>query len=265
MSEIKITYNDLNRDQVRKAIDYLRDCELGSDGTFIMSNESLELKEINSEPISREDSVVFHGVNKNLIKYQELANMFFPGTYKDHIFSNANSWLHFTLDGKELYVAKLPILNYITINELQSRGLVCGINNEKVINMEKIPRQTNIVMLKGKKYVVRLLKGMDSNPPMISYDSYLQGTHKSEWSRLFYPIISDDPFLNAIYKGIKNPIYTNSDLGFHDGPGSLSWCQESQLDKHICRGYRTVTHVQVANRKNNSTLYSWRPVLELIT
>lgn len=73
--------------------------------------------------------VEFLGETNSLITYANLSTHFDVTEGTLNTTSQANRWLHFTLDDKELYVSKVAIRNNITWDHLYSKGLVYGTNN----------------------------------------------------------------------------------------------------------------------------------------
>ena len=172
-------------------------------------------------------------------------------------------WLHFALDGVELYVAKKPYRHSLSWDHINAAGAVFG---DKTIEIN------------GKTYKVRLLKsvangntytGDAGHDPIQAYGS--------EWNRLMYPIHSGK------HTDASNPTpvsgegirfgtlaqYTDTDLvvDYRVGNGSYSWCQEtpsSSTGARVRRGGTGVSRLYWYTASGVSSPYGWRPVLELV-
>lgn len=159
-------------------------------------------------------------------------------------------WLKFVLDGKILFVSKRTIRHSISWNHLNTRNVVYG---------------NTVIDILGEQYKVRLLTGADTDPtPAIGY--YVEGSHNSEWSRLFYPLVNDD--MNLPFE-IRNPNapYTNLQLGMVTENGRSSWCQEVHqwsANYRVLRGSSGVAYLGYNSSSSVSSNYGWRPCLELV-
>ena len=172
---------------------------------------------------------------------------------------NSNEpWLHFELDGKTLYVAKKTFRHTVSWNQIHATGAVYG---------------TRTVVIQGKTYKVRLLKGANSNPytGVSGWDH--PGAHGSEWNRLMYRI-SGKPFANAsntlASEGIEEgdwAQYSEADLNITVGNGRYSWCQETPISNsanRVVRGSTGVSRLFLTSASASGSDYGWRPVLELV-
>lgn len=158
-------------------------------------------------------------------------------------------WLKFALDGKILYVAKRVYLRSISWNAINAKGCVYG---EKT------------VVIDGRMYKVRLLKGADTDPSTALQGIDPVGTHNSEWTRLYAPISATD---FPSYTGPKYASYTDEDLSTGSvGVGGIIWCQESNSNgsERIHRGQDSIAHMHWGNPALTDTDTAWRPVLELV-
>lgn len=190
--------------------------------------------------------------NEQFISYSELSTL--AGVNVGVLHNEGQGWLRFYYEGKELIVSKKSIRHSITWDQIHSRGCAFG--------------ESTITVL-GNKYKVRLLKGADHNPTQIvspGYGYHIEGSHESEWNRLFYPLVKDD---SNIPPEIRNPIapYSNRDLGVYSEYGSFSWCQETHQDNttwRVLRGSSGVSYLQRIDSSNVHTNFGWRPCLELI-
>ena len=173
-------------------------------------------------------------------------------------------WLHFELDGVELYVAKKTYRHSLSWNHIHAAGAVFG---------------TKTVEIKGKTYKVRLLKSVATGDSYTGANSVFDPiqAYGSEWNRLMYPIHSGE------HTNANNPSprsgegirfgtlakYTDADLLLHHtvGSGNRSWCQESvssSTGSRVYRGYNGVSYLVWSTASNVHARGGWRPVLELV-
>lgn len=214
-----------------------------------------------------DSNYIFHGEVNDLIPYSDLSSYFnvTQGTLMSG--TEINKWLHFTLDDKELYVSKVAIRNRISWNYLYSLGLVYGTDDNGRYPSGTFTNQYRTITLNGRLYKCRLLKGVDTDFFFLPNTYYVEGSHNSEWSRLFYPLVTDDSYLNSSYTGIKYPIYTNAELGMLSGDARLSWCQErpsAYANSRVRRGGESVTHLNWNEYSASSALFGWRACLEAV-
>jgi len=186
--------------------------------------------------------------------------------------SQKDKWLKFKLDGKELIVSKVAIRGSISWDHLYSKGLVYGTNDNGINPTGTPTNQYRTVEIQGKTYKVRLLKGSDTDPFATDTGGYdLEGSRNSEWSRLFYPIVIDDPNITS-YTGPMLASYSEADLQMRwiDGtqtPGSYNWCQERHL---AASNYRVLRGLAGPSRLNgyissfDAANRGWRGCLELL-
>ena len=184
-----------------------------------------------------------------------------------------DKWLRFKLDGKELIVSKVGMRSGISWDHLYSKGLVYGTNDNGLNPTGTPTNQLRTVEIQGKTYKVRLLKGADTDPfatNTIGYD--FVGSQESEWSRIFYPIITNDPNIKS-YTGPMLANYTEADLQMRwidagQTPGNYNWCQERHLygtNYRVFRGYLGPSYLNRNTSSNTSVIFGWRPCLELIS
>lgn len=163
-------------------------------------------------------------------------------------------WLKFSIDGKTLMVAKRSFRHNISWNHLNSKGCVDG---------------TKTVVVGGKTYKVRLMKGAEddptawtvslgqSNPPILK---------PSEWNRLIFRVSASNP------GGASNwASFTDVELGVASGAGSRTICKETIAESGYCvgRGYPEIkwfNYQQKSDGPDNTNFanFGWRPVLELV-
>lgn len=217
-----------------------------------------------------DDGLIFYG-EAQPISYEDLCTA--VGFTEGDLTSNDDKWLHFNLDGRELYVAMTPVRHGISWNQLYDAGLVFGQEGPGIHSGDVASKsQDTTVTIDGKVYSVRLLSGAITNPanhvsstavprPFLAIDS--------EWNRLFSPI-SNYVFTDQ-GPGPKLADYSNESLGMADqnANGSLSWTQnvayidDNLVSDRIVRGGFTVADTAwKANSSADSNL-GWRPVLEL--
>lgn len=192
--------------------------------------------------------------NAEFISYSSLASL--SGITVGTLTNENSGWLLFIYNNKILIVAKKNIRTNISWDQLNAAGCVFG---------------TKQITIHSKQYKVRLLKGADSNP-VPNYGTsgqqnyYLDGTHNSEWSKLFYPICRDDSHV-PIPPAIVNAPYTMADLGMSTGL-DYSWVQETTGNQPTWRMNRGNLGPSAAyhfiSSHNTSNIDNWRPCLELI-
>lgn len=111
---------------------------------------------------------------------------------------------------------------------------------------------------------MRLLTGADTNPSVDDWGNYVTGTHNSEWSQLFYPIVKDDTYVPIPPRDANAP-YTISDLQMNQSP--TSWCQETHgagVTYRVFRGAFACSYFGNYINTSETTSNGWRPCLELI-
>ena len=158
-------------------------------------------------------------------------------------------WLEFELEGQTLIVAKKNIMHSVSWQTLNTLGLVFG---------------TKTITVNGVDYKVRLLKGADTDPSVIGAGYYYPGTHNSEWSRLFYPIIRDDSKIPTPPRD-AGALYTQAELNMNSS--FYSWCQEvsgSNPTQRIVRGYYACSYFTRQVSTSVSISVGWRPCFEKI-
>ena len=203
--------------------------------------------------------------DSDLVSYSQLSTL--AGVSSGSLVNQGSGWLLFELGGKQLIVSKKNIrinLSWVNIN---AAGCVTG---------------TKIVTIKGRQYRVRLLKALDPSltiGPNITTPGYLdylvEGTHNSEWSRLFYPIVRDDAHIPITIRN-RNALFYGKELGMEvtgnnalpsNVTGVLSWCQErvqENVNNKILRGMDGPSSYYRYFNGNTYPPVGWRPCLELI-
>src|SRR5690606_20648235 len=95
---------------------------------------------------------------------------------------------------------------------LYALGLVYGVDDVGAFPRGTPTNQLRTITIRGKTYKCRLARGSNSDPyPINEIGNDPPESQNSEWSRLFYPITSDDPNITS-YTGIKLAEYTMNDL-----------------------------------------------------
>lgn len=226
-------------------------------------------------------SVIFHGERDDLISYADLSDYFgvVEGSLNDT--DGKDKWLSFILDGKELLVSKVPIRNNVSWDHLYSLGLVYGTDDDgMLLSWSTTPtNQLRTITLNGEIYKVRLIKGLtvDVLPVdmdgLVNYYRTVYGQYNtidnSEWSRLFYPIVTDDPNM-VIHVAPRLANYSMDDLqmSWEMNRGSATWCQEGAVSTvtnyRILRGYDGPSILSWSDCSGVRADYGWRPVLEII-
>lgn len=138
-------------------------------------------------------------------------------------------WLKFAFKGKILYIAKHPLVNFISWQALNNAGVVDG---------------TRTVRIDGRLFKVRLITGVND------------GT--GEWNNLIYRVHASDP--TATYWAR----FSNADLYVGVGDGRTTWCQEMVSNRYVYRGYGSLTDYQTGLIGSATATTGWRPVLELV-
>lgn len=166
-------------------------------------------------------------------------------------------WLHVGLDGTELLIAKRPLRRSLYWSDINSVNSIFG---------------NRIVTINGQDYKIRLLKGANSNPPLLDLQGFdVEVSHGSEWNRILYRL-SDNNFRNSLNsKASEEPFinlanYTETDLALDNNvaTGSACYCQERYNNLAIYRGYNGVSRYWRWATGSNPTNYGWRPVLEKV-
>lgn len=149
-------------------------------------------------------------------------------------FNDDSGWLHFLVDGQELYIAKKPFRHSVSWDQLDTQGIVYG---------------RDIYEYEGKAFRVRLLTGGDADPA---------SGPGGEW----------DNVLRLILAGRGMADYTIADLGVGSGiSGHRSWMQEAfsvGITNRLWRGENRFDGYSGGSRTSATSNYGWRPVLEVI-
>ena len=173
-------------------------------------------------------------------------------------FSN-EPWLHFNDEGRDIYIAKKPFRHSVSWDALNAVGAVYG---------------SKTVTIDGKLYMVRLLRGGNSDPSTSNlYNGYNTTEHQgSEWNRYIYPIHATTHVdtSNLLTSGMGTLAqYTDEQLHMHNsyGNGTYNWCQEvsgSDAFTRVVRGYDGITYGAYHTSTLTNIVFGWRPLLELV-
>jgi len=184
--------------------------------------------------------------------------------------NNTTAWLKFLLDGKILFIPKLPIRYNTSWQDLYAKGVVYG---DDTIGAFPFPTTSPItqntkVTIGGVQYRVRLIRGSNADPGTRSTTDDEPGHIGSEWNRLIYPIsvITKTPNNQIGPKFMDSP-YAATALGFNSSTGSMTMCLETTngtLTAVVVRGFASVTGSTYGNKAGMNDRGGWRPVLELI-
>ncbi len=192
-------------------------------------------------------------------------------------------WLKFSLDGKTVYIPKMPIRDRVSWGTLYDVGAVYGTPSDPGPAASYDPvNQDAQVVINNETYHVRLMKGTTTDPAQANDWGGESGfdqnfTHGSEWNRLMYPIHNGthtggldtniDPDEHAdpnVGPFGSQAQYSDADLGII---GMSTWCQETGATGDNYRIYRGRYGLTYSGR-NAVTYYSdtngWRPLLELV-
>lgn len=149
-------------------------------------------------------------------------------------FNDDSGWLHFLVDGQELYIAKKPFRHSVSWDQLDTQGIVYG---------------QGIYEYEDKAFRVRLLTGGDEDPA---------SGPGGEW----------DKVLRLILAGRGMADYSEADLGISSSTtGRRSLVQEtvSGSTTHcVYRGDTVFSAWGSVAKSTVSSTYGWRPVLEMI-
>ena len=118
-------------------------------------------------------------------------------------------------EGKTLYIAKKPLTNYVSWDDLYKAGVIYGmdmLDKDGKLNDSKINKsythlkyQGKIIYINNKPYIVRLLKGNKRKnwTPAQKVDNVksLEMTQGSEWNRYILPLVKYNRFGRGTNQG----------------------------------------------------------------
>lgn len=198
--------------------------------------------------------------------------------------SNAG-WLKFARHGKVLFVAKQSFMHTVSWDHLYARGIVYGTNDNGKSPRGTPTNQYTTVEHGGNRFVVRLMTGAGADPFddsselfFTDYMYQLDVGAGSEWNDLVYRVhsaVPGDPATDGMTAdrhggpqvGANWANLSNSDLNVGTGSGCLTWTQQTSAVASADRAHRGNLNLADFHRRTGSTassVYGWRPALELI-
>lgn len=174
-----------------------------------------------------------------------------------------HGWLEFNSFGKTLLVSKQNVRTDITWTKLYLAGVVGGNNPDfkHPTNIGPID-QHHPLLIKGKKYIVRLLQGAIDDEFFDIQGHNLPGIIDCEWNKLFYPIVETPFFLKERPRSLFP--YRTEDVQMSQVG---SWVQEIQYKdspNRLVRGQYGPSYLSWGAASAMRTYHGWRPCLELI-
>lgn len=172
-------------------------------------------------------------------------------------------WLKFIRNNTVVFIAKTPIRNTLSWDQLYSRGLVYGTDDNGYYPTGTATNQLTIIDKGSDHFKVRLPKGSDGNTTSVynSNVNYASDGRLSEWAQLMYRVSASRPDAGNTTSWAS---YSNTDLGVTN---VYTWAQESYSGNaayKLTLGYASVGN-SLSQASTLQTLpYAWRPVLELI-
>lgn len=174
-------------------------------------------------------------------------------------------WLKFAYKGDICLIAKKPFRYNISWDDINAVNAVYG---------------DRLIEIKGKKYSVMLMRGIDENeqPDPRSMFAITSGSvnHNSMWNKLMLPIHKNAPssWHPKKINNVKSPTenwnvgYSNADLlvQYTFGYGASTLCQEtvSNPQRILTRGLFYILDSNWSYKSNNGDNNGWRPVLKLV-
>lgn len=174
-------------------------------------------------------------------------------------------WLKFAYKGKVHLVAKKPFRYSISWGDINAVNAVYG---------------DRLIEIKGKKYAVMLMRGIDENkqPDPRSTFAITEGSanHNSMWNKLMLPIHENAPsnWHPARIANVNSPTenwnvgYTNADLlvQYNFGKGAATICQETVSNpyRNLIRGLFYILDSYWSYKSSKNENDGWRPVLKLL-
>jgi hypothetical protein len=165
-------------------------------------------------------------------------------------------WLHFEyrINGvmRELLVAKQPLMNYISWEDIARAGAAMGDDSAVRSDDGSYLQNARITDIDGNDYRIRL--------PTCGHSTL---GNLSEWNLLIGAVHAGDIDFTGDRYGWVSRKYGDKDLrvGYK---GTLSWCQDSWWDNRVVRGYYYVSRFNAADPFVRTNRVAWRPVLERV-
>lgn len=218
-----------------------------------MFEQLLACNPVSSEPpIGPEDAFLAEVPGSAFVNTAQLLTL--VGTLSGTVLEADPGWLKFKYQSKILYVAKRCLLISFTQAGLSGPGMIYG---------------SKTVVIAGKTYKVRLLKGATSDPA-----AALSQAAGGEWNDLLYSVYGGNFKNEAVIQARPRwAAYTDAELGMSPtggglGAGVFTMCQENCSDRpgQIGRGYGTgnkgIIDIWYVPAGVNPSYVGWRPVLE---
>lgn len=186
----------------------------------------------------------------NLITFRELREAM--GLTDGKPGEDVGVWLEFDMDGRKTYVSKGFVTTAISWNNLNEKGLVFG---------------DRILWIDGEGYVIRLIKGANTDPTTVARGYYQTQVRQSEWDALFLGLVRDSEYIPS---ELVNPFapYAQEDIPGLNDKLFDTLCQETRAgstNQCLYRGYNDVTFAAPDINKDRSESYdAYRPLLEHI-
>lgn len=120
---------------------------------------------------------------------------------------------------------------------------------------------TKSITINSKNYKIRMIRGTDEDPSGAFAGSYPEGSRNSEWAKMFYPIINNNPDIPESIV-LPNAPYTEAQLGMN------AYCilvqETSNRLPSVTMQYSYKSTGLDAVSKGYGNNANWRPCLELI-
>jgi hypothetical protein len=158
--------------------------------------------------------------------------------------SDTGGWLKFIHKGKILYVAKKPLRNYISWDDLYKTGIVHGVEGPgpNLASDGTAVDQLTVVPFDDYAVKVRVLTGTDTDPSNVAGGEY-------------------DALIKHLTEGIWPLGYTRSALGAGNWEHTPAVYEGSPTNRVL----RNPTSISSAPAGTAGSSYLWRPCLELIS
>lgn len=165
--------------------------------------------------------------------------------YKGNDSLTGGNWLKIfdVRKGTTLYIAKKPLTNGVSWNQLCSAGVVFGldqVNADETLKPHfKTPAfcggtyKPKIIKINEKQYIVRLLRGKntaDPNTPSSSYKG-LKVTGGSEWNRYILPLVKENRYGRESKDNVEPELTAYEVVGnFRIQLARYKWNEDLSLD-----------------------------------
>lgn len=287
---------------------YLRNKDKISQKDYNFTYLKLTKLQLESQPFKGESDLITY---KDLVERVGLTNeLKYAGksyiTSKDSDFLNpskkdsVDKWLKYEIDGKKLYVSKLPVGLTISYEKLISKGIifdkhVIDEGGSIYVDRGNLYKQHKPIEINGKKYRVRLLRAYFRDPNIditnsSSTSSEMYKTNGSEWNKLILSIIkrgktpdlwgqydkdlADEKQIEKWVNPQTKKQYTWDDLCLDNKGNKETICQEAENYEYIPQFNEHIESHATRGNKDGAAKRSfsdkefdggnWRPVLEEI-